>query len=269
MNRLSLSPALAAALARQGEFIDLAAIPVMLPVPADLLSLQQTILNAVNRNGFVVIENLPDGRNETLAALMLLLGRPVHEAKAGPMIMDIKPTPHDTSVKAVSYYTWNSFNYHTDLSFADAPPDLITMICVLPDARREGLSLVADSRACVSGLSDSALAELQQPQFTFGAPAHYRGESLRQKPILTRNQSGHFDIRVRFDKMTAESAGANRAVRELYDALAGCKQEFFLERNSGYIVDNRRLVHGRSAFTPSFDAHDRHLKRIYGMRHPG
>jgi L-asparagine oxygenase len=185
------------------------------------------------------------------------------------MIMDLKPAPHDASLNTTSYYSWNNFDFHTDLSFAAEPPDLVAMLCVQPDARREGLSLLADARACLPGLSGSILAELQRPQFTFSAPAHYRGETLPQRPILTRNLSGGFDIRVRFDKLTTESASAKQALRELYDALDACKQVFLLEKNSVSVMDNRRLVHGRTAFTPSFDAHDRHLKRIYGMRHHG
>jgi L-asparagine oxygenase len=266
MNRLLLSPAMAAALARQGEAVDLGAIPAAAPVPAGLLSLQQAVLDRLDHEGLVIIENLPDGRNETLAALMLLLGRPVHEAKAGPMIMDIKPVRHDPATQATSYYTWNDFDYHTDLSFADTPPDLIAVLCVQPDARREGLSLFSDARSCLAGLSAPALQELQQPQFTFSAPAHYRGKRLPLKPVFTRNQNGQFDIRVRFDKLTTESAPAKQALRELYNVLDAGRREFFLEQNSGYVVDNHRIVHGRSAFTPSFDESDRHLKRIYGMR---
>src|SRR5438094_550116 len=86
MSRMLLSPLLAGALGHQANRVDMRMIPTSLPMPGELQSLQQTILEIVDRHGYVIIENFPDSRDETVVALMLLLGSPVYEAKAGPMI---------------------------------------------------------------------------------------------------------------------------------------------------------------------------------------
>lgn len=232
-----------------------------------LRHLKAALETDLDRNGFALVEDLPDSRDETLIALISLLGTPIHDHNAGPMIMDIKPSPHDTTENPTSYYTWNDFDFHTDLTFAETPPELLAVVCVQPHAHGEGFSLFADAECCLRYLSRSALHELQKPQFEFGAPLHYRGGPISRRPVLTLNAKGKFDLRLRFDKLTTPNEQAKSALRELYEALNRARVQISLKQNSAYILNNRRVVHGRTAFTPVFDATDRHLKRIYAMRH--
>ena len=86
------------------------------------------------------------------------------------------------------------------------------------------------------------------------------------QPVLSRNEEGRLTLKVRFDRMTGKTEEAEQALYELYQALDKNKFSFLLNPNALYIADNRRVVHGRKAFTATFDENDRHLKRIFGMR---
>lgn len=240
--------------------------PAALEFPAELLELQKQILEIVDREGLLVLQNFTGDYDPVMVYFMSLVGQPWRDEKAGAMVMDIKPIKHEMSVETTSYYSWNNFDYHTDLQYLDAPPDFIAIICVTPDARGEGRSTFADIHAAVHDLRPEVIAELQQPHFIFKAPPHYKGGLVARLPILTKDSQGRWQIRVRFDRATVETPEAEQALQDLSAALDKHRIEFLVNKNETYLIDNRRIVHGRTPFSPTFSDSDRHLKRILGMR---
>lgn len=262
-----LSPTQSGLIARHAQPIaDINRPPAALEFPAELLELRQQILEVVDREGLLVLQNFTGDYDPVMVYFMSLVGQPWRDEKAGPMVMDIKPIQHEMSVETTSYYSWNNFDYHTDLQYLDAPPDFIAIICVTPDARGEGRSTFADIRAAIHDLRPEAVAELQHSHFIFKAPPHYKGGLIARLPILTKDAAGHWQIRVRFDRATVETPEAEQALQDLSAALDKHRIEFLVNRNETYLIDNRRIVHGRTPFSPTFSESDRHLKRILGMR---
>jgi L-asparagine oxygenase len=264
VSTLPLSPELSALLARCAAGFSLDQPPK--GFPDELAELRRQILDIVDREGLIVIGNFTGDHDQVLVYLMSLIGVPYRDDRAGPMVMDIKPIKHEMSVETTSYYSWNNFDYHTDLQYVDAPPDFIAIICVRPDARGEGRSIFSDVRAAVRDLSPQIVAELQKPNFLFKAPPHFRGGLLARKPILERDARGEFRVRVRFDRATTETPEAEAALQSLSAAFDKHRIEFLVDKDSAYVIDNRRVVHGRTPFSPTFSASDRHLKRILGNR---
>lgn len=267
MNTILLSPALSQRLAACAATLDRSQLDQAPPDDPELRALGQEILERVDHRGLTVIENVMGDPDASLFALLLLVGKPIHDANSGPMIMDLKPTPHTMTADTTSYYSWNEFDFHTDLSYVPAPPDFIAVICVQPDANGEGLSVFSDVRT--SSLSRGAIGELTQPNFSFRPPPHYREKAAVKKPVLSLNANGEYILQVRFDRMSADTPEAEEALKELYDALDQNRIAFLLPKHGVYIADNRRVVHGRTPFTPHFDTSDRHLKRILGVRRTG
>ncbi|MBA3532095.1 MAG: TauD/TfdA family dioxygenase [Ardenticatenales bacterium] len=266
MESISLPPYLSQRLAEQAARLDPAQPTQDVAFPQELLALGERILEQIDRTGLSIVYDLVGDLDAVLFALMRLVGQPIQDEKAGPMIMDLKPVRHEMSVETTSYYSWNEFDYHTDLSYVDEPPDFIAVLCVQPDPNGEGESIFSDVRVSAPALSPEAISALQEPHFTFRAPPHYKGGRVVQLPILERTPAGELTLRVRFDRLEAEGVEAQAALQELYHTLDQNKVEILLPHHSAYIVDNRRVVHGRSPFTPTFDERDRHLKRILGMR---
>jgi len=240
--------------------------PKQLEFPAELMALRRQILEIVDREGLVVISNFTGEYDPVMVYLMSLLGIPWRDEKAGAMVMDLKPVKHEMSVDTTSYYSWNNFDYHTDLQYVDDPPDFIAVICVTPDAKGEGRSIFADIQAAVESLKPETLAALQKPNFIFKAPPHYRGGLVARQPVLDKNAQGEFRVRVRFDRATTDTPEAAAALEELSAAFDQHRIEFLVDKNQAYLIDNRRVVHGRTPFSPTFSESDRHLKRILGMR---
>ena len=264
---LTLTPGQSELIARRAAAVqDMNQPPQNLEFPPELLALRDKILAVIDREGLVVISGFTGDYDPVMVYLMSLVGTPWRDEKAGPMVMDIKPIKHEMSVETTSYYSWNNFDYHTDLQYIDEPPDFIAIICVTPDANGEGRSIFADIRAAVRDLSPQTLAELQKPNFIFKAPLHYKGGLVARKPILDRNARGEFLVRVRFDRASTDTPEAEAALQELSAAFDKNRIEFLVNKNEAYIIDNRRIVHGRTPFSPTFSDSDRHLKRILGIR---
>jgi L-asparagine oxygenase len=262
---LSLTPSQSELLAQHAASVSLDQPPPT-EYPPELIELRRHVLAAIDADGVVVIRNFSGDPDRVLFYLMALIGVPYRDERAGPMVMDLKPIQHEMSVETTSYYSWNNFDYHTDLQYVDAPPDFIAVLCVTPDARGEGRSIFADIRAAARDLSPQALAELQKSHFIFKAPPHYKGGLVAHKPILDRNARGEFLVRVRFDRASTDTPEAEAALQELSAAFDKHRIEFLVNKAEAYIIDNRRVVHGRTPFSPTFSDSDRHLKRILGMR---
>jgi alpha-ketoglutarate-dependent taurine dioxygenase len=236
---------------------------------SELRRLKDDLVDELHHLGWVVMRGLvgePDLVLLGLASLVGTVGVPVPELDAGPLIMDITPEkPIDLHVE-ISSRSATAFDLHTDLSYVERPPDFISVLCLQPDVEGKGRTIFSDLRSCVGKLSKNTLQELLAPQFTFIVPPRCRGGTQDHLPILTQNDAGEFDIRVRFDKVLAPSESAANAIHELHKALLANRVEFLLGKNSGYIIDNRRVVHGRTHIEFRGDQHERLLKRVYGMR---
>lgn len=266
MEQITLSPELSDLLANHAASLPQNQALSELDFPPELLALKEQALDQIDRTGLTVINNLTGDPDALLVDLMLLVGQPIQDKNAGPIVMDLKPIKHEMTVETTSFYSWNEFSYHTDLSYVEEPPDFIAVYCVQPDHKGGGGSIFSDLRVSAESLSEETIHELQKPNFTFRAPPHYKGGNVVTQPVLTRNKEGNLTLKVRFDRMKAENPAAEEALQELYKALDDNQITFLVNKNSAYIVDNRRVVHGRTPFTPTFDDRDRHLKRILAMR---
>ena len=87
-------------------------------------------------------------------------------------------------------------------------------------------------------------------------------ESVEPVPILTENGHG-LEMRVDPAYMTVAGNG------EVYDEVTGFCQaidehltDVALQPGDLLIVNNRRAVHGRRPFRPTYSGHDRWLKRV-------
>ena len=234
-----------------------------LKLTTELIETKVQLLNDIRAEGWTLIQNL-EATDKSLLSLMSLLGVPVADKNEGRFVMDLKPDPKSEAEATTSYYSWNRFDFHTDLSFTLVAPRLIAVACVQSDLERRGLTVLSDSRMALSALQVEEICELEKPQFIFTPPTHYRASGPVMKPILIRNQHGSWNISVRFDKVESKSDRALQALRKLRDALDENAESFLLRRDEAYLVDNWRIVHGRTEFSPRFDGTDRHLKRIYG-----
>lgn len=139
--------------------------------------------------------------------------------------------------------------FHMDLVNATQPPDYTTLLCVRPDPRGAGASILSDARAAVSRLTPSSRTLLADVAYSYGSFFELSdvGEEYSPFPVLDSEpeHSGY----VRFSaKMLAEPAldeAHAQAAKELADQLVDGQVSFTLQRGDFLIVNQHRWVHGR------------------------
>ncbi|WP_204137892.1 TauD/TfdA family dioxygenase [Halomicronema sp. CCY15110] len=136
---------------------------------------------------------------------------------------------------------------HTDCSNKALPPNLVAFAMERPDPQGGGESVMLSAADLVHDLPADLLSRLRQPIFPFTAKKRY--------PIL---QGEGDEVQIRYYRQQINSAlsqqctlsdEAQAAIDELERYLARSQRSvrFAMQAGEVVIMDNRRVLHGRSA----------------------
>jgi hypothetical protein len=149
---------------------------------------------------------------------------------------------------------------HTELSSAPSPPALLMLTCGRA-SNSGGASVIVDGASVYADLTSHGpglAAELSRPgSATFGSPG-WPGAVFEPEP------DGWLTIRLRLDDLARFTPDARFALPRLREAVARHVTELRLQPGTGFLIDNRRILHGRRAFTGQ-----RVIYRILGHAAPG
>lgn len=272
-----------------------AAAPVDAPIADLKLTDQQraTWLDAVapvlddleTGRGFVIIDKLPLGelsQHEAIAIYWLygqLLGEPFAQNVQGTVLYDVRDTGQDVASGARFSVTSYESSFHTDNSFGDSILDYVGLLC-LKSAKSGGIS------QNVSGLAAIDLLRREHPEIleTLSRPLHVdrrggiqAGEAptvLRpivawegDEPILRYLR---YWIEVGHEKVNQPLTNEERRALDTLDAVLKRPElqvKFSLEPGQMYFINNRWILHNRTAFVdyPELEQR-RHLVRLWLQR---
>ena len=135
---------------------------------------------------------------------------------------------------------------HTDSSHLPRPPLLVAMTCI-QTAKRGGDCILVDGCAVHHDLATNApeaLADLSaQRGAYFGGAAGIVGNVFEPDPC------GLVGIRLRRDELARFSPQTQRRLAVLAQVIDRHTITLPTRAGSGYVVNNRRWLHGRTAFT--------------------
>lgn len=154
----------------------------------------------------------------------------------------------------------DDFPLHTDDTFARAPVHSVLMHCWQADPAG-GVSRVAHVADIVAGLTAATLERLRVADFPspFGlAPVLFEPEAgSGPAPCIRFNHRDFASYGESYGpKLTADQIAA---LDEVLHAANRCVQELKLSPGDCLVVDNHRILHGRTAFSPGSG---RLLKRL-------
>ena len=212
------------------------------------------LLQEIKKSGYVLVEGLgTDNADQILSDHMQQVGEPITYMEL-PMIMDLKPQPN---FQGMSFAGTDKFTMHTDLSWYENPPLYIGMFCVSMESAGGGKPLLADSWKIVEELGSDDMNFLENELIAFSSPDHIEHEPYAA-PILSK-RDGNYLLRFRYDLLENPPA----PVTHLFEAIGDNIFEVPATAGSLFILDNLRMLHGRTALLAKLDS-DRHFKRIYG-----
>jgi len=182
-------------------------------------------------------------------------------------LFDVRSTPEASDLA----YTALSLDAHTDNPYRDPVPGVQLLHCLVNETSG-GLSTLVDGFAAAEHLR-----AYDAPAFECLArtPVQFRYRDARTEltasaPLIELDVTGrvravHFSPRLDFSplKPPRELAEFYRARRALDRLLRSPERElrFLLARGDLMMMDNRRLLHGRTAFDPAEG--ERHLQGCY------
>lgn len=136
---------------------------------------------------------------------------------------------------------------HTDRSSIENPPNMLALFCLESNASNDGKCLLVDGYLIAKQLHEKfpdTLEKLRKPNsaiFSDGTVAHTGS--------IIDCDNNHFTIRFRFDQY----GFFNSELIKHLDIFKRCVEEnmvtFKLQRHEAYIINNRRWLHGREAFS--------------------
>jgi Taurine catabolism dioxygenase TauD, TfdA family len=159
---------------------------------------------------------------------------------------------------------------HTEIAFHPAMPDYVILYCLRQAPNDDASTFVAGVRGMLKALPLGDRASLFRRayrtgiDFSYGSPNGHMGNG----PLVSVLHGDPFDpfLRLDPDLMVGEDYEARGALTEIALASQSCTLAVNLEVADLLIIDNRRAVHGRSAFTALYDGSDRWLQRSFVLR---
>jgi alpha-ketoglutarate-dependent taurine dioxygenase len=235
--------------------------------------------------GFVIIDRLPLkelSQREAVALYWLygqLLGEPFAQNVQGTLLYDVRDTGQDVASGARFSVTSYESSFHTDNSFGDSILDYVGLLC-LKTAKTGGVSQNVSGLAAVNLLRrehPDVLETLSQPLHVDRRGGFNEGESPTVlRPIVTWDdnelilrylrywiEAGHEKIG---QPLTSEQ---RRALDTLDEVLKRPELQvnFSLEPGQMYFINNRWILHNRTAFEDYPDLEQRrHLVRLWLQR---
>jgi L-asparagine oxygenase len=137
-------------------------------------------------------------------------------------------------------------------------PDYVALLGVRPDPRRVARTTLVHAQEAVALLPTDVVDTLRLALYHTRAPVSFgrRGTSSGPLPVLQGPRSQP-QITVDLMDTTGLTGDARRALAALIDAASSVATSVELDAGHLLIIDNRRVLHGRTAFEPRLDGTDR------------
>jgi L-asparagine oxygenase len=187
------------------------------------------------------------------------------DEKEGRLIQDICPVP---GAEQRQENTGSSLlELHTEDGFHRNKPHQLSLLALRGDRAGEAITVAASVRACLSLLDSNCIQTLREPLFRVRLSSSFVGDATAYSdPMPVLSSAAHDpDLCVDFHATEPTNEAAAMAFEELRQQLLGCLVGVVLKPGDMMIVDNRRAVHGRTAFTPHYDGEDRWLRRCFAV----
>lgn len=143
-------------------------------------------------------------------------------------------------------FSTDALDPHTDRSGVPSPPTLLLMACRQP-AATGGKCIAIDGQAVYAELAETepeALRALSKPRSAlFGGATGHLGA------VFERSPDGIVAVRLRFDELAQFDPETTRWLPALRNSIERHAITFSLDAGHGYVLNNRRWLHGRHAFT--------------------
>lgn len=254
---------------------------------AKTLKIPERILNHFSRiyeNGYILFRNFPidylgktpEDNTESLGEqtqiakiqgiLLHVLGEMIaYEAEGdGHLFQDIVPVKKMATLQT-SVGSNKELEIHTEQAFSELRPDFLSLACIRGDSK--AFTYILPVSRIIENISDPGI--LHEPLWKTGVDlsfkllgqAFFEGDIRGPLAILQEDTNLIFDQ----DLMTGITEESQLKIGDIVDIYYKHRIPHCLQPGEILIIDNRKVVHGRSPFSPKYDGKDRFLVRAFGF----
>lgn len=225
-----------------------------------------------NRDGYLLLRGLPFAPGRGAEGYMALIGCRLGDfagylqEKNGALFHDVVPEKSQEREQSAAG-SRVPLELHTERCFHPHLPGHVLLACLREDRNGEALTEIASVRRILPLLPARHVPVLFEPVFRTGVDYSFGNVRTRKGngPVMAILYGDRADpcFRYDLDLMVGLGAPARAALDAVRDAALRARDSIALKAGDLLVVDNRRAVHGRSAFCPRYDGRDRWLKRAY------
>lgn len=226
-----------------------------LPVAVDLLPETPTVPESVERGATVPAA--------VAAMLALHIGEILayRDEKSGALVQNVVPVPgRETSQSNAGSIP---LELHVENAFHPHRPDFVGLLCLRNDHTGTAGTLVSSIRRALPLLSDRAREVLGQARFATEPPPSFTAGEANDVHAVLWGAPEDPNVKVDFSATQPLDHEGREAMDELRDAFLKVASSLVLQSGEMAFVDNRISIHGRTAFEPRYDGHDRWLHRTF------
>ncbi|MFG2227687.1 TauD/TfdA family dioxygenase [Streptomyces sp. NPDC048644] len=199
----------------------------------------------IREGGLVTLDGL-SSRESVLALARRLMTLVPHRDSDPDGLTTVRPRLHHAHRVGFAGLGNGELRAHTERSGVLRPPRLMLLVCQRP-AASGGDTLLADGKAIHALLAwrwPKAAAELSRPNTAF-----FGGGAGVPTQVFTHQADGRVSIRLRQDSLAQFSPLIQRYLPRLVGAVETHQRLVRLEAGQGFLLDNERWLHARTAFT--------------------
>lgn len=193
------------------------------------------------------------------------LGQPFNyiQEEGGNIFRNIRPTQENTD-EQTSDSSNAILELHTETAFHPIKPDFLMLYCLRTDRDGKAYTLVSDLCKVLAELDEETILELEKDQFRAAIDYSFGNFNWDKytpiaEPIIYQDRT-----RVTYEHfMIANSPEGQKALEKMTYAVRKVQEKILLQPGDLLIIDNKRAIHGRTAFRMYGDGHDRWLQRMY------
>jgi L-asparagine oxygenase len=217
--------------------------------------------------------NCKVGENTLLAKIQSILINVIGEMIAyeaegyGLLFQDIVPVKHMENVQT-SFGSNIELEIHTEQAFSKLRPEIFSLACIRGDPNAFTYFLPVST--ILKNLDEKEIDLLRMPLWKTGVDLSFKlngnefieGDIRGPIAIINGSEKDPFLI---FDQdlMFGITPESNEMIKKIIDIYYNHRISHNLKPGEIVLIDNRRSLHGRSAFFPKYDGYDRFLIRCF------
>jgi len=188
----------------------------------------------------------------------------MEQVKKGLLVQSLTPVEAQFSSQSNEGYG-TELRMHTEFAFHPFRPHFFVLFCLRPDIKGESLTYVTINKHVVRMLSLEDRQNLSNPNFIIESPQGFMAPQVStvRKPILIGPDELPELVLALHSKIIAPSPECDVSLKKLASLIESNQIGLHLRQGDLLLIDNRKVMHGRSVFTCAFDGSDRWLQRTH------